>query len=118
MHIVFERPDPKRVLARLREGGEIAEVYGWQPEQAADGLLAALESAQETGYGDCDWLEPTGQYWWMIRLEHERLEIAVMHSTGVGRGWQHVFRAADEVTYVRNQVRDGLARLGLVSTKL
>ena len=85
-----------------------ASVTGWQPDQAAAHLLAAFESAQRDGYGECLWLEPTGQYWWMLRREDERLEVAVMYSAGVVPGWQHVFRAVDEMGYLDDLVREEL----------
>ncbi len=46
----------------------------------------------------------------MLRREDERLEVAVMYSAGVVPGWQHVFRAVDEMNYVQDLVRTELAR--------
>jgi len=109
MHIVIERPDARRLVAHLREGDVTADVTGWQPEQASADLLAALDSARANGFGECQWLEPTGQYWWMLKREDERLELVIMHSAGVVPGWQHVFRAADEMDYVHDLVRAELA---------
>lgn len=116
MHISFERPDARRVIARLREGDAAADVTGWQPEQAVSDLLAAIASARKDGYGDCQWLEPTGQYWWMLKREDERLEVAVMYSAGVVPGWQHVFRAADAMSYIEELVRTGIGELGLLDS--
>jgi hypothetical protein len=114
MHITIEQPDARRLVARLREGDVDTEVTGWQPEQAAAHLLAALESARRDGYGECLWLEPTGQYWWMLKREDERLEVAVMYSAGVVPGWQHVFRAEDAMSYLQDLVRSELARHQLI----
>jgi hypothetical protein len=113
MRIVLERPDARRLVAHLREGEKTVEVTGWQPEQASAGLLAALEAARRDGFGECQWLEPTGQYWWMLKREHERLEVVVMYSAGVVPGWQHVFRAVDEMNYFHDLVRAELERQGL-----
>ena len=113
MHIALERPDNRRLVARLREGDVNTEVTGWQPEQAAAHLLAALESARQDGYGECQWLEPTGQYWWVLKREDQRLEVAVMYSAGVVPGWQHVFRAEDAMDYIHDLVRAELEREGL-----
>lgn len=113
MHIVFERPDPRRLVARLREGEVTTEVTGWQPEQASADLLAALDAAKRDGFGDCQWLEPTGQYWWMLKREDERLEVVVMYSAGVVPGWQHVFRAVDAIGYIDDLVRAELQEQGL-----
>jgi hypothetical protein len=114
MHIHIEQPDPRRLVARLREGDVSTEISGWQPEQAAAHLLAALESARQEGYGECLWLEPTGQYWWALKREDERLEVVVMYSAGVVPGWQHVFRAEDEMNYLQELVHSELAKHQLI----
>jgi len=44
VNLVIERPDTRRLIARLREGDTTTEVIGWQPEQSAAGLLAAGET--------------------------------------------------------------------------
>ncbi len=115
--MTIERPDAYRVIARLREGEVTTDVTSRQPAQAATDLLAALGSAEREGYGECLWLEPTGQYWWVLRREDQHLEVAVMWSAGVVPGWQHVFRAADEIGYVRDLVRGELARNGLLNER-
>ena len=109
----FERPDDRRVIAYLREGDVSTEVTGWNPQQSAEALLTALAAVANDGYGECFWHEPTGQYWWMFRLTDRRLEVAVMWTAGGASQWQHVFRAADEVSYLRNLVHVELARQGL-----
>jgi len=88
----------------LRKGN-----FGTPTATAVADLLAALDSARANGFGECQWLEPTGQYWWMLKREDERLELVIMHSAGVVPGWQHVFRAADEMDYVHDLVRAELA---------
>jgi len=110
----LERPDTRRLVARLREGDVIAEVIGWQPAQAAANLLATLEAVEAEGYGECFWLEPTGHYWWMLKREDERLEVVVLWSRSSAIGWQHVFRAADEIGYISNLIRTELERHGLL----
>ena len=113
MHIVFECPDSQRLIAKLREGDTITDVTAWRPEQAAADLLAALDAAESESYGECFWPEPTGQYWWMLKREDRRLETVVLYSRGGAMGWQHVFRAVDEMDYVRELVREELHRHGL-----
>jgi hypothetical protein len=110
MHIVFERPDSQRLVAKLREGDTITDITGWRPEQAAADLLAALDAAESEGYGECFWPEPTGQYWWILKREDRRLEVVVLYSRGGAMGWQHVFRAVDEVDYLQDLVRTELDR--------
>lgn len=113
MHISITQPDPQRLVAKLREGEVTAEVTGWRPVVAAEELLGAFESAREHGYGECYWPEPTSQCWWMLKRDERRLELVVMRSEGVGRGWQHVFRAVDEIDYFQDLVRAELAQCGL-----
>lgn len=115
MTFSLERPDPHRLVARLREGDVIAEVTGWQPANAAAHLLATLDAVEAEGYGECFWLEPTGHYWWMLKRENARLEVVVLWSRSSAVGWQHVFRAADEIGYLSDLIRAELARLGLAS---
>ena len=113
MTLDLEKPDAQRLIAHLREGKETAEVIGWQPALAAASLRAALASAESEGYGECFWLEPTGHFWWMLKREAERLDIAVLWSRSSAVGWQHLFRAADEISYVRDRINTELARLEL-----
>ena len=47
----------------------------------------------------------------MFRRDDQRLEVVVLWSRSSAVGWQHVFRAADEINYFRERVRDELARL-------
>lgn len=113
MNIWLARDGALRLVARLREGDVETEVSGWNPAASAEHLLAALEAAEVDGYGECFWPEPTGQYWWLLRREERRLEVVVLWSNSPAAGWQHVFRAADEITYFRDRVRNELAQCGL-----
>jgi hypothetical protein len=109
----LERPDAHRLVAHLRDGDVTTEVTGWRPEQAAAHLLAALDGALAEGYAEAFWFEPTGQYWWLLKRVDRSLDIAVLWSRSSAVGWQHVFRAADEFTYLSNLVRAECARVGL-----
>ena len=114
MTLEIERPDGNRVIAHLHEGGVDTEVIGWNPVRCAAHLVGALEAAQTDGYGECFWPEPTGQYWWMFKREHESIEVAVMWSRSSAVGWQHVFRATDSFGYVRDLITDRLAQVDLL----
>jgi hypothetical protein len=103
--------DGPRLTATLVEGKETAEVIGWGASNAAALLEAAVDDAEIHGYGECFWPEPTGHFWWMLRREDQRLEVVVLWSRSSAVGWQHVFRAADEMSYFRERVRLELARL-------
>ena len=113
MTVTFERPDPSRLVAHLREGDVKTEVTGWNPEEAAFNLLAALDAAGHDGHGECFWPEPTGHYWWLFSRVDERLEVAVLWSRSSAVGWQHTFRATDGFDYVRDLVREKLWDLSL-----
>lgn len=115
MNIVFERPDAHRIVAKLRDGAVETEAVSWQPRQSAADLVGAIEAAATEGYGECFWPEPTGQYWWMLRRDDRRLEVAVMWSGGGAHQWQHVFRAADEIGYVRDLVETALREENLLT---
>lgn len=110
MNIVVERPTQDRIVARLQDGStEHATVESRHAGRAALSLVTAMDLAVREGYGECFWPEPTGQFWWLFRREDRRLELAVLWSRGAMTGWQHVFRAADEVDYFVERVKDELA---------
>jgi hypothetical protein len=72
-------------------------------------LVTALDVvAAGEGYAECFWPEPGGQYWWMFSREGRRLEVVVLWSRGAVTGWEHVFRAADEVDYLNDRIREEL----------
>ena len=43
----------------------------------------------------------------VMRVE-QTLEVAVLWSRSSAVGWQHVFRATDEINHIRNTIREGL----------
>ena len=51
----------------------------------------------------------------MLRRDDRRLEVAVMWSGGGAHQWQHVFRAADEIGYVRDLVETALREQNLLN---
>ena len=44
-----------------------------------------------------------------INREGRRLEVVVLWSRGAVTGWEHVFRAADEVSYVISRFHEEMA---------
>lgn len=115
MELSIENATPHRLVARLRDAQAETTVSGWSPDQAVNALLAALEAARCDGYGDCMWLEPDGQYWWMFHCVRGELEVVVLWSSGTVTGWQHVFRGADQIESFSQRVRDELNHHGLVA---
>lgn len=110
MNVVIEQASPQQITIRLREGAIDTTVTGWHTARAVTALLTALDVVVAgEGYTECFWPEPTGQYWWMFNREGQRLEVVVLWSRGAVTGWEHVFRAADEVHYIDDRIRDELA---------
>jgi hypothetical protein len=99
-----------RITGHLREGAVETTVTSANSSAAAAALVSALEQAKAEGDSQCFWHEPTGQYWWMFRRQGALLEVVVLWSSGTVTGWQHVFRAADEVDHLIERVRDELAK--------
>ena len=113
MDIRIDVEGPGRISAHLRDGLAETTVTAANTAVAAAALVGALERAKADGEADCYWHEPVGQYWWLMRCEGASLEIAVMWSHGAVTGWQHVFRATDEVHHVITRVREELANHGI-----
>ena len=113
MDIRIDIDGPGRIIGHLREGAIETTVTSANSSAAATALMRALQQAKAEGDSQCFWHEPTGQYWWMFRLDGALLEVVVLWSSGTVTGWQHVFRAANEVDHLFNRVRDELAKNGL-----
>jgi hypothetical protein len=110
VNVLIDSATPECIVIRLREGTEEVTVTGWHTDRAVRSLLTALDTiAGGDGYAECFWPEPTGQYWWMFNREGRRLEVVVLWSRGAVTGWQHVFRAADEVGYLIERIHDEMA---------
>jgi hypothetical protein len=103
--------DGPRLTATLTEGKDQADVIGWGVTNVAAHLEAALDDAEIHGYGECFWPEPTGHFWWMFKRDDRRLEVVVLWSRSSAVGWQHVFRAADEISYFRERIRTEIQKL-------
>jgi hypothetical protein len=115
LNIRIETGGPGRITAHLREGAIETTVTSGNASAAAMALVRALQQAKAEGDSQCFWHEPTGQYWWMFRLDGALLEVAVLWSSGTVTGWQHVFRAADEIDHLIERVREELERSGLAA---
>jgi hypothetical protein len=110
VNVQIESVSPSQIAIRLREGDVQTTVSGWHTARAVAALTSALEVVEAAeGYAECFWGEPTGQYWWMFNREGRRLEVVVLWSRGAVTGWEHVFRAADEVGYLVERFRQEMA---------
>jgi hypothetical protein len=111
MHFDLTHDGHGRLTCRLRDGAQEATVSAAHAPFAAAALSAAFDQARDAEYGECFWQEPTGAYWWILRREESRLEVVVMWSRGGAGGWQHVFRAADEVSWFGEHLQSELGKL-------
>jgi hypothetical protein len=101
--LAAERPD--RLIATLRDGRQEAVVTASYGRTAGSELLDALAHADRDGYGECFWHEQAGQYWWLFRRTKRTVEVAVLWSSGTVTGWQHVFRATDDLDTLADRLR-------------
>lgn len=101
-----------RVVCTVRDAGNEAVVTAADAVNASLELLAAIQDADESGYGDCLWQEAAGEYKWMLRRHDRVLTVAVMWSSGTLTGWQHVIHGDTEFDTFAEQARTELARLG------
>jgi hypothetical protein len=110
VNVQIDSATPQQIVVRLREGSLETTVTGWHTPRAVAALLSALEVVESAeGYGECFWPEPTGQYWWMFNRAGRRLAVLELWSRGAVPGWQHAVRAADEVGYFIDRVREEMA---------
>ena len=111
MVVTMARESTGRVVCRVRDAGNEAVVSAGDAVNASLELLAAIQDAEESGYGDCLWQEPTGDYKWMLRRNGDSVTVAIMWSSGVVTGWQHVIRGDTDFAPFAEQVRTQLAQL-------
>jgi hypothetical protein len=111
MELSMSRDAFGRIACRIRDAGNEAIVTGGDAVNASLELLAAIQDAEESEYGDCLWQEPAGDFKWMLRRNGQTLTVAVMWSSGVVTGWQHVIRGDTDFAEFADQVRGQLATL-------
>lgn len=77
----------------IQEAGQHAQFAAFDCDRGLRDLGQALDDLTVNGIAECFWEQPGGCYRWMFRQEGDRLRIAVISSTGVVTGWEHVFWA-------------------------
>jgi hypothetical protein len=115
MDFYLQRDPSGRLICEMVDEVSSATATAGNMPGAADGLRAAVGDARASGLGECLWLEPAGEYRWMLRRDGDRLTVAVMWSAGTLTGWQHVFRSECGFAWFAGRVRAELERLGLPS---
>jgi hypothetical protein len=114
LHLMLDSHDVLEV--RLTEGGQRATVSVASSRAGARSLARALDAASADGYGECFWPGSTGgQYWWIFKRDGESLEVVVMWTRGGASLWEHVFRATDATSWVRDRLGAEVERLNLAS---
>jgi len=108
----IERDTPDRLVCTLREGPRSVVLTSSDAEAAAADLLAAIDSAAVTGYGECLWQEAAGDYRWMFKRTGSHVTVATLWSTGTLTGWQNVLQFDMEFAALADRVRAEIARLG------
>lgn len=112
MKISMSRDSFGRVVCTIQDSGNEAVVTAADAVSASLELLAAIQDAAESEYGECLWQEAAGEYKWMLRRHDRTLTVALMWSSGTLTGWRHVFRIDTDVDAFAEQVRTELAGLG------
>jgi hypothetical protein len=107
--------DPHDVLiVRLREGAEETSVSVHPASAGAASLIRAVDDALASGYGECFWPGLTGgQYWWIVKRDADTIDLIAMWTRGGAAGWEHVFRATDSASWLRDRIAADVRRLGL-----
>ena len=101
------------LTVRLRDGRDEATVTISPVGAASLSLSRALDDAMSAGYGECFWPgQPGGQYWWIFKRVDATLEVALMWTRGGASLWEHVFRATDAVSWIRERWQSELGRIG------
>lgn len=112
MQLTMARDSFGRIVCTIEDAGNEAVVTAADAVNASLELLAAIQDADECGFGECLWQEPAGEYKWMLRRNGQTLTVAIMWSSGTLTGWQHVIRGDTDFDAFAEQVRTGLAQLG------
>jgi hypothetical protein len=114
MDIQLSLDAPDTLVVHLREGSEQTTIAVYPARAGVRSLLAAVDAALSTGYGECFWPgSPGGQYWWMFKRDAESLETIAMWTRGGASLWEHTFRATDEAIWFRDRLQAEVDRLQL-----
>jgi hypothetical protein len=111
MRLTIVTDDLQRLICTLSEGECHATVTASNTHEAAAGLVAAMEDALKDGCGECFWDEAGGQYRWVMKREGEKVKLAVIWSSGVITGWEHVFWTECDFADLAGQIHTALAAL-------
>ena len=105
MKLKFEEGEFGRLLCRLDDGGSDAVATASNAAEAAAEILAAIDSVEANGLGECFWKEAAGEYRWVFRRQGANVRVAVLWTVGVMTGWEHVYWAECPLEELTSAVR-------------
>ncbi len=105
MDAAFESDSLDRLVCSLSQGESRATVTSSDKPAAARSLLQALEDLAQTGSGECFWQEAGGDYRWMLKRDHDTVNVVVLWSTGTLTGWEHLFWGQHPAESFCNELR-------------
>ena len=112
MHLSLTRDPFDTLIVCLRDGDVETTVSARPSAVALRSLARLLEDAGRDGYGECFWPGADGgQYWWIFRREGVAVEVVALWTRGGVAIWEHVFRATDAFTWVRDHLEAEMARI-------
>ena len=115
MDVRFERDHADTLTVHLRDGQAATSVAVRPASAGLASLRRALDDAVNDGYGECFWPALTGgQYWWMFKRDADTLEVIAMWHRGGASLWEHVFRAADSMSWVQSRIAAEMDRLSTI----
>ena len=98
-----------RLVCTLADGSSSAVVTASNFGHACGDLAAALDALEKNGIGECYWAEGGGEYRWVFRRDRDRVRVAVLWTTGVMTGWEHVLWSECPYAELLSSVRHALA---------
>lgn len=72
----------------------------------------AVESAVDSGVGECFWPEAAGDYRWLFRHEGGAMRVAILWSMGTLTGWEHRFWAECDAQEFRDAMHAAIDACG------
>jgi len=108
----FSRDPDGRLVCVVHHAAGSSVVTASDPISAASELIAALDDVRASGYGECLWHEPNGDYRWMFKLDGTTVTVAVLWSGGTLTGWEHVLRGETNLDQLARQTANGLLGAG------
>lgn len=112
LSVTMEKDDFGGLACTLVDGETRGIARASNIEQAAAGLLNALDDVEADGTGECFWPRESGVYRWLIRRQQEGVQLVVLWSAGTLTGWENVFWTTCEWAPAASAIRSEVMRAG------